>query len=737
MEVSGNGRRNFRFGLFEAKLDTAELFRRGLKVHLENQPFQILTILLEHAGEVAPREELQKRLWPSDTFVEFDKGLNTAVKKLRYALGDSPDNPTFIETIPRRGYRFIAPVTDGDPASTTKAADGPDITVLAGRLANKEPDLYPLSAEFAVELKPLISPTQGARRHLQVAAISCLLVLLAGYGIARWKWSRRADGSKKISRQITKLTDSGNATHVAISPDGRYVVYAFRTAGKEGLRLRQVATGSDVQILPTEAVGFEGMTFSPDGNYIYFVRDDDNDPGTRDLYMMASLGGLPRLLIKDVDAPPSFSPDAHQLVFTRGVPSRNDREIRIANPDGSADHLLVTLRNYFAGYQPGPTWSPDGRTIAVASWRFNPSRFVLDAISVGNSSIREIYSSPNKIGRALWLPDGSALLLVLNDQNERGQLGTISFPKGAATSLSIDLANYDWTIDATHDLRTVASISSTVVSNIWVAPSNRLADAHPITSGQFAIDYLAGLPNGKILARSLDGKLWLLNGDGTERRLFSDLSYADPPASCGRFVIFGIQDREGQRLMRVDSNGTNSTPLVGADLGALPVCSPDGKYVFYHSFGPPQKIWRLATEGGSPVEVGEVLGDDYAGSLTISPDGKFLAYPFEQFTPAPTIKMAVLSLDGGAPARVLPVPGAVYDQRALSWSANGKALQYLLTKNGASNLWEQPLEGGKPKQLTTFTDGQIFGFSWTLDRKELLLTRGNTTSDIVLMSNFR
>jgi Tol biopolymer transport system component len=399
--------------------------------------------------------------------------------------------------------------------------------------------------------------------------------------------------------------------------------------------------------------------------------------------------------------------------------------------------VLVTLRNCFAGYQPGPTWSPDGRTIAVASWRFNPSRFILDAISVGDGTTHEIYSSPNKIGRSLWLPDGSALLLMLNDQNERGQLWTISFPKGAAKPLSVDLANYDWTIDATRDLKTVAAISSTVVSNIWVAPSTSLADAHPITSGPLAIDYLAGLPNSKILARSQDGKLWLLNADGSERRLFSDLSYADPPATCGHFVIFGVQDRAGQRLMRVDSDGTNSTPLVAADLGALPVCSPDGKYVFYHSFGPPQKIWRLATEGGSPVEVGQVLGDDYAGSLTISPDGKFLAYPFEQFRPVPTIKMAVLSLDGRAPAQVLQVPGAVWGQRALSWSANGQALQYLLTNNGASNLWEQPLEGGKPKQLTSFTDGEIFGFNWSLDRKQLLLTRGRTTSDVVLMSNFR
>jgi hypothetical protein len=245
-------------------------------------------------------------------------------------------------------------------------------------------------------------------------------------------------------------------------------------------------------------------------------------------------------------------------------------------------------------------------------------------------------------------------------------------------------------------------------------PSCRGASHH---LGELSVDYLTGLPEGKILARSQDGKLWVLNSDGTERRLFTDLSYADTPASCGHFVIFGIQDREGFGLMRMGSDGTNSTKLVPADPGALPVCTPDGKYVFYHSFGPPQKIWRLALEGGPPVEVAQVLGDDIAGSLTISPDGKFLAYPFEQYRPVPTIKMAILSVDGGAPLRVLQVPGAVFNQNALSWSPNGKALQYLLTKNGATNVWEQPLEGGKPKQLTNFADGQIFGFNWSLDRK--------------------
>lgn len=110
MQVPANGPPRVGFGLFQADLATRQLYRRGVLVRVQDQPFHILALLLEHPGEVVTREELQKQLWPSDTFVDFDEGLNTAIKKLRLALADSPENPTFIETVPRRGYRFIAPV---------------------------------------------------------------------------------------------------------------------------------------------------------------------------------------------------------------------------------------------------------------------------------------------------------------------------------------------------------------------------------------------------------------------------------------------------------------------------------------------------------------------------------------------------------------------------------------------------------------------------------------------------
>jgi eukaryotic-like serine/threonine-protein kinase len=399
-------------------------------------------MLLERPGELITREEVRKQLWPDGTFVDFDEGLDTALKKLRYALDDSAQNPTFIETVPRRGYRFIAPVTNGELSLPSKNADAP---------------AFPAPSKSA-------SDRERKRKYFPLVVVVAL-VLVTSMGIYRWKSRSHPFSAEKM--EITRLTDTGNATYVAISPDGRYVVHASRVGDKQGLWLRQVATRTDVKILPPDAIGFDGITFSPDGNYIYFVRELDDEPGVKYLYAMPALGGQARLLIKDVDSPVSFSPNGDQFVFTRGVTTRNETEVRIANADGSGDHLLTSLPDSVFGYQVGATWSPDGRTIAIALSRLMPVRYVLDTVAVDNGSVKELYSSAAEIGRPLWLPEGDGLLLVLNDQNEHQQLWTISYPKGVPRLLRSDLTDFDWHIDAKRDLKTVATITTSVVSNIW------------------------------------------------------------------------------------------------------------------------------------------------------------------------------------------------------------------------------------------------------------------------------
>src|SRR6266568_3710777 len=120
MDNGDRSRRIVRFGVFEADLETGELRKNGVRVPLQGQPFQVCAILLERSGELVTREELRQKVWPEDTFVDFDQALNTAITKIRIALGDDADNPRFVETLPRRGYRFIGPV-DSSPAHPSRA----------------------------------------------------------------------------------------------------------------------------------------------------------------------------------------------------------------------------------------------------------------------------------------------------------------------------------------------------------------------------------------------------------------------------------------------------------------------------------------------------------------------------------------------------------------------------------------------------------------------------------------
>ena len=722
---------------FELDLRTGELRNNSHRVILQEKPFQILATLLERPGEMVTREELIRRLWPTGVFVDFNLGLNKAVNRLREALDDSAEQPRFIETFPKRGYRFVAPFT--------RDGAGPALASVTSAVhASGEGSNYGhenggrATTSFPPETRPLASPGAEVRReknYWRWAAVAALAVGLAsggGYAMRSRAGRNRRPNPEKF--QVTKLTDSGKVELAAISGDGRYVCYSRRDRGLSGLWLHQVATQSDVQILPADAIAFEGLTFSPDGNHIYYVRADKNDPGFKYLYVIPVLGGSSRLLIKDIDSPVSFSPDGQRFVYTRGIPPRNSTDVRIANSDGSGDHLLAGIENTYPGFQPGATWSPDGRTVTVALDLYaGRHSYVLEAVSVSDGSVRELFSSSKAIGRPLWFPEGDTFLLVMNDQNERGQLWTISYPNAEVRRVTNDLTDYDTRADLTRDARTMVVIANHPTSDVWVAPATDLSQAQQITSAALPLFRVAEAPDGHLLATSMDGKLWSLQADGSGRTLFTDLLVTDfqgDPAPCGHFVMFASGRAATTELVRVAVNGTEAAPLVQGDLNSF-VCTPDGKYVFYDDM---HKIFRIPAEGGVPFEIAQILGENIGGRLSISPDGKLLAYPYRESIPAPATKLAIIPAEGGAPTTVLSAPGVVW---GLLWSLDGKNLQYSFPQNGVYNVLEQPVTGGEPRHLTKFTSGIIYDFHWSLDGKRLLMARGEASSDAALLSNLR
>jgi Tol biopolymer transport system component len=323
------------------------------------------------------------------------------------------------------------------------------------------------------------------------------------------------------------------------------------------------------------------------------------------------------------------------------------------------------------------------------------------------------------------------LVVPMTNQGGHKQLWTVSYPAGTSRRLTNDLAEYG-SIDITSDGRMLATIQRHTISNLWVSfPSGGSSDRQ-LTFGEQLIDRVFPLDEKLAIVNRADNGVWVMDSDGTHSRFAGDAVRASWFTGCAHFILF-VTDRSGTiELMRTDSDGANARRLAaGSVFGET--CSADGKFVYYvEALKSRWKIRRVPIDGGTPVDIFENPGA-IPGSVAVSPDGQLLAFPYVLGSTGPILKIGMIPAVGGTLVKTFDV--AVGDIDWLSWSPDGRAVQYLLDKDAANNLWEQPVSGGPPHQLTRFTSGRIFDFNRTADGKRLLLCRGEVTSDVVLMRN--
>jgi eukaryotic-like serine/threonine-protein kinase len=721
-----------RFGPFELDVRSAELHYNGRKTLLNEQPLQVLLALLERPGELVSREELIQRLWPDGTFVDYERGLNKAVNKLRDVLRDSADSPRFVETIPRRGYRFIAPL------------EGGSAHLPAGGVA------VPVPTQLKVPFFSARILIGAAKRHKSAVAavLGALLLLLIAVGFGVYKWSTgRGSPLNLQNMRITRLTDNGKAKDVAISPDGSYVVYVLREGEKQSLWVRQVAAESTVQILPPDMVEFYGLTFSPDGNYIYFVRSDKGTFNLANLYQMPTLGAAPRLLIEDIDTPVTFSPDGKSFAFIRGDGAKGESYLITANINGGDEKVLATKKNpqsftvasfgTWTGFL-GPAWSPDGTTIvASAMGGVRGGYFSVIAVSVSDGKVREIFASNSLIGRPRWLSGGDGLLMVIADPASGlgGQIWYLSYPHGTVQRVTNDLTNYTpCCVDLTRTANTIATVEDNYVGDLWLAPGEVADKARQITSSEAIVD-ASWLTDDKIVVQNTKSDLLTVDHNGADRRLLTpDAHNVRAAATCGdgRHIVFE-SFRPADNIWKMDANGSSPTQLTSGDGESVPDCSPDGKWVVYQSLGRfPEgyTLWRVPMEGGDPVQLTHQLAD----RPRISPDGRLVSYVTLGSPPAGHDVMVVIESASGQRRYSWDMPPDAGD---FHWAPDGQAVDYVITRGVVSNLWRQRLTGGPAKQITDFKSGRIFKFGWSRDGKQLLTVRGDISSDVILIRNFR
>jgi len=579
------------------------------------------------------------------------------------------------------------------------------------------------------------------KRHKKaiIALIAAGTLIAGGLVYALYRAARRAAPPPGL--EFERVTGSGDVQQADISPDGKYVAYMRETAGKQRLWLKQLATDSDVQIATLGEEVCAGLAFSPDGSYVYFVRQQPQ-AYSGDLYQVPALGGSPRKMLVGISGPPALSPDGHRVAFVRNS-ATNGFSLLTASLDGSGEWVLASFKPPELIYPFRVAWSPDGKTLAFN--HFTP-QWILTTIAAEGGPVQSVAGAHWNFVRDLtWLPESGDLVVAGVPQgapkSAAEQLYEVSLEGGETRQITHDLSTYV-AVRANADGKTLLALQDQILATIQVATPGRESEARSLSAGNQNRDGYIGVastPDGRIVYRSVSNgryDLWEMGADGSSRqRLTSSgasLAPMEPAVSPrGGFIVFTQEDPSHQEnIWRMDLDGGNLKQLTEGKENFRPAVSPDGLWVVFTSQQGGKSVLMKVPSGGGPTSQ---LTDYNSFFPAISPDGKWLAcwyFPGENQPP----RLAIVPFTGGQPAKVFLLP--VTSGGDVHWTPDGHAVSFLNRVNGTVNVWDQPVAGGPPKPVTHFTSDRIFYFDWFRDGR-LVLSRGTEPTDAVLIKNFR
>jgi Tol biopolymer transport system component/DNA-binding winged helix-turn-helix (wHTH) protein len=633
-----------RFSSFELDLRAGELRKHGLRIKLQDQPFQILALLLEKPGEVVTRDQIRNRLWPVDTFVDFDHSLNSAIKKLRQALSDDPDVPRFIETLPRRGYRFIAEIRNGsDPAPALteqqSATNGADDKSSARAVA--------------------AAPAPPARSHhwkLWLAGVFGFVLALA---LAYWFRPFRpvATSSSGAIRLLPLTTYSGEFSRGSFSPDGNEIAYASEGEKEDqGIDIYIKQLGVDKPLQVTRDFGFNFFPgWSPDGRYIAFLHQNHGqDPG---IYVIPALGGPPRKLHafdhrEDCKPSLSWSADARFLIFsdhTAGQPchiSQLTVEDQTVRPLTSPP--VPSTGDWNAEY------SPDGSNIAfIRNTKDVEDIYVMRA---SGGTPRRVTFDNRLLSGLAWTPDSKELIFSSNRGGATWGLWRVAV-EGGSTPERLFIGSeraYMPTVSLRGNRLAYASGSWT--ESIWRVP---IGPGH--------------------------------RGGKPEKIITSSMVEEGPQYSPdGKHIVFQSTRSGNFEIWRADPDGSNLVQLTsfGGPLTGTPRWSPDGTQIVFDTRpGPHPNVHIISADGGPPRRFVNDSADE--GVASWSHDGHWIYYASNRSGSWQVWKRTV---DGGQPVQVTKNGGF-----APLEAPDGRSLYY--TKFDDHGVWQVPIVGGEETKI--------------------------------------
>jgi serine/threonine protein kinase len=564
------------------------------------------------------------------------------------------------------------------------------------------------------------------------AVILLALVAAAAFGIYSFMSRKNAAAFEHFT--VSPVTETGKASLAALSPDANYILNVQRDAGQQSLWLRNVPTKSNTQIVPPSDDQYHSLSFSPDGNSIYFTKDEKTEKNVYSLYRAPVLGGNPERIVHDIGSGISFSPDRSHIVFIRFKRNEGEGDLIVASADGSGEKLLSKQNTRLRA----PAWSPDGKLIAAAE--LNADQTSLSSLDLFDTSTGEkqtFKKSDMILESPVWLPDQSGILVVASGRESnfnRDQIGLFSYPQGVYRPITNDTNSYP-IISLSADGKTIATVQSQYVGTLETAPYETSGAGKPVTiSSRPPTNWFGWTPDGKLLVEQENG-IFQMNADGSNRApLLHDDFPSFGPISCdhGRYIMFASASRGGGNsinIWRADSTGGNLKQITTGTDDEPAMCSPDGKWLVYAGFDNGKFLAKkISVDGGPSTQLSEALLT--CGCVNISPDGKNIAFQ-TQPTTGGAIIIKILDFETLQPVKVIE-----RDPRAggeIRYTSDGKTIGYPIRENGLYALWVSPVDGSPGRRVTEFESDRIADFHWSADNKTVGLLRTHNDSDVVLL----
>lgn len=726
--MAGENGHIYEFSDFRLIPDEGLLLRNGEPVPLTLKAFATLSLLLERHGHLVHKELLIEHVW-DNAFVE-EAAVSRCIWTIRNALGDDSRHPKFIQTIPKRGYKFFADVSVIAPSPEPYKTNGAIAEPAKEPVSREQPDTVADRADLI--------PRRSKSIAVGIVVLALVILCVIGSGAYYFVGNRRSDVPiLSTSLNIERLTTDGRAYHAVITPDGKKVYYVKVLGDYQSIRQRDLESGNENEFVGGAKANYGGLNLSRDGKTLYFTREFTRAQGL-DFFRVPTTGGIPQKITSGVEGWAAVSNGGTDVSYVRGIGSGEGKEwsLYVADSlDGANERKLITRQEPLDIR--ANLFTPDDKSVIFANGQSHTAGNEIQLSKVEIATGIESPVTPERffnIKHMAWAGEPDVVVITaIREPNHQSGVWKIDLDTGSA--VLVDKIEGDFTKLSFNE--TASLMVTTQITEDFRLVVHDLGNSRAGKTFTIAED-AEFTPDGMIIFASKmagDRDIWVVEPDGNNLQQLTSDPFEERVvrSSNDGASLFYSSNRSGDlQVWKMLADGTDAVRLTKR-VGGYPISTDlSGRWVFFRSHLD-QSIWRVAADGSTEEEL---FQDTCCRPNSVSPDGSAIAHSEKLES---EFRISVMTVGGDAPARYY-APGLPGKVAGIKWSNDGMSIYYLQKSpaDGKAVVFKQPVEGGSPIKLLEANVEGVFlgeGFAVSRDEKHIVLSTGDWKHDIVLIKS--